>query len=332
MLCPQLIRVAARPLAVHTVLRRAPLSARPAVARLFSVSSLKRDDDDEERPALSKRIASTLGAASVLSLPALTTKVLADGAVAAPFVPMVSGASLWFLQMFPPVAAQAVFLAPMGAMAQIKKDGDVGDMPLLPYAAMAVNGVGWVAYGLLQGQPTIWVPNITAFGFGVYYWYTYSQYMKASNVPWLAGGAGCVVAIGALASATEPIMGYDPKFILGLYLNAVVVAMFGGPLMAIKGVIDTKDTSSIPILFSVATFVNCTVWTAFGVLVVNDPMVWFCNTLGLGSAIAQLSCHAMYGIDGAGATAPEPPAAAEAAEEKVDLKEEKDEEPEKKQK
>ena len=93
------------------------------------------------------------------------------------------------------------------------------------------------------------VPNITAFGFGVYYWYTYSQYMKArsaaaqpqevsltrvslslgdtchalrpnqygehgrssscahavrvcllsrrSNVPWLAGGAGCVVAIGA---------------------------------------------------------------------------------------------------------------------------------------
>lgn len=45
----------------------------------------------------------------------------------------------------------------MDAMKTIKEKGDVGDMPLLPYAAMAVNGVGWVAYGLLQGQPTIWV-------------------------------------------------------------------------------------------------------------------------------------------------------------------------------
>eukprot|EP01052_Picozoa_sp_SAG31_P026682 SAG31_NODE_2436_length_5700_cov_13.780396_4_plen_99_part_00 len=87
------------------------------------------------------------------------------------------------LQVFPPLAAQAVFLAPvnddeavtpgptlliprhdccafcvqMDAMKTIKENGDVGDMPLLPYAAMAVNGVGWVAYGLLQGQPTIWV-------------------------------------------------------------------------------------------------------------------------------------------------------------------------------
>eukprot|EP01052_Picozoa_sp_SAG31_P026681 SAG31_NODE_2436_length_5700_cov_13.780396_3_plen_196_part_00 len=35
-----------------------------------------------------------------------------------------------------------------------------------------------------------------------------------------------------------------------------------------------QDTSSIPFKFSLATLVNCSVWTAFGVLVVNDPMVW----------------------------------------------------------
>ena len=46
----------------------------------------------------------------------------------------------------------------------------------------AVNGVGWVTYGLLTGAlgpegniwdpnaMTIWVPNITAFLFGSYYW------------------------------------------------------------------------------------------------------------------------------------------------------------------
>jgi len=48
--------------------------------------------------------------------------------------------------------------------------------------APAVNGVGWVTYGLLTGAlgpegniwdpnaMTIWVPNITAFLFGSYYW------------------------------------------------------------------------------------------------------------------------------------------------------------------
>jgi hypothetical protein len=66
------------------------------------------------------------------------------------------------------------------------------------YAAMSVNGIGWVTYGLLANSATIWLPNITAFLFGSYYWYTYSQHSKASNVPWLVGGVGAVGAIGYL--------------------------------------------------------------------------------------------------------------------------------------
>ena len=35
---------------------------------------------------------------------------------------------------------------------QVEKVGDVGDLPLLPYAAMAVNGVGWMCYGICALQ------------------------------------------------------------------------------------------------------------------------------------------------------------------------------------
>ena len=36
--------------------------------------------------------------------------------------------------------------------------------------------------------------------------------------------------------------------------------MFGGPLGAIKNVMATGDTSSIPFPFALATFVNCSTW------------------------------------------------------------------------
>ena len=71
----------------------------------------------------------------------------------------------------PPRASQACFLAPYSALKGVQERGDTGDLPLLPYAAMAVNGVGWIAYGVLAGEPTIWLPNITACLAGVYYWY-----------------------------------------------------------------------------------------------------------------------------------------------------------------
>ena len=55
---------------------------------------------------------------------------------------------------------------------------------------------------------------------------TYADHCKDSPVPWLAGGAVAMGAIGVLgqqAMAGATIAGQEPKFILGLYLNAVVV-------------------------------------------------------------------------------------------------------------
>ena len=77
---------------------------------------------------------------------------------------------------------------------------------------------------------------------------------------------------------------------------AVVVAMFSGPLMVIKEVIDTKSTKNLPFPMAIATVVNCSLWLGFGLLVIDDPFVWFPNVLGLGSGIAQLALFAKYGF------------------------------------
>lgn len=264
--------------------------------RAFSSIPLASQQDDNDAPPLDARSAlGSTAAATVLlkSLPGSSTVFAAS--TAAP-VPLVGPAMVSFLQTFPPIAAQVCFLAPWQAMKAVQRKGDVGDMPLLPYAAMSVNGIGWITYGVLAGEPTIWVPNITAFLFGSYYWYVYAQNTTQSMVPWVGGAAGAIGLIGYLGTTDSMVAGFEPKFALGVLLNAVVVAMFGGPLQAIKGVIDSKDTSSIPFPFAFATFANCLTWSAYGLLVINDPMVYVCNLLGLGSAIAQLGCHAKYGI------------------------------------
>ena len=51
--------------------------------------------------------------------------------------PPPSDRELVVAQQDPPLAAQACFLTPMDTMKKIKADGDVGSLPLLPFAAMA---------------------------------------------------------------------------------------------------------------------------------------------------------------------------------------------------
>ncbi len=308
---------------------------------LSTFPSTVRDEREKDDAALKGPLEAPLkaGAAGSAGLVAMSGGLPISSVMAAAPSAMLSPGMVTFLQTFPPLAAQACFLAPMDTMKKIKADGDVGNLPLLPFAAMAVNGIGWVTYGLLAGitgpeasimdpnAMTIWVPNITAFLFGAYYWKTYNEYSKSSAVPALAAGAAAVGAIGYLgymAANGNVDTGYvvpilnealTPQLALGLYLNAVVVAMFGGPLGALKEVNETGNTSLIPFPFAVATFANCSTWTLFGLLVVHNPIVWFPNVLGFGSACAQLSLHMKFGINNnpaAAAAAAEPEPAPEA--------------------
>ena len=71
-----------------------------------------------------------------------------------------------------------------------------------------------------------------------------------------------------------------------------------GALLARKVTRPSSSTPSAPSTFpmAIATVVNCSLWLGFGLLVIDDPFVWFPNVLGLGSGIAQLALFAKYGF------------------------------------
>jgi solute carrier family 50 protein (sugar transporter) len=48
-----------------------------------------------------------------------------------------------------PIAAIAVFMAPIPTIRQISATRNVGSMPLLPYSSMIANGFLWFIYGRL---------------------------------------------------------------------------------------------------------------------------------------------------------------------------------------
>ena len=59
--------------------------------------------------------------------------------------------------------------------------------------------------------------------------------------------------------------------------------------------IANKDASSIPLPFTLASTINCSLWSVAGLLAMKDPNIWFPSVMGLLSALAQLFLKGIYG-------------------------------------
>lgn len=102
--------------------------------------------------------------------------------------------------------------------------------------------------------------------------------------------ADAITGIGATMPVEQALN------IIGLAGCGIVVVMFGGPLATIKTVLKDKSTASLPFAFTLAAFVNCSLWFSYGAFVLNDAFIWAPNGLGLCSAVAQLGLFAKFGI------------------------------------
>ena len=199
------------------------------------------------------------------------------------------------LKVLPSIAIQVVFLAPMEAMRTIQKNGTTGNLPLLPYASMTVNGILWTTYGALQGDPTICISNASAILFGSYYWRTFNKHKTPgfNMAPYVQVGAATTCCILGVAALCPPALAAN---ILGLIGNACVIGMFAGPLTVMRTVIAEKSTAALPFGMTIATLINCSLWFSYAYFVIDDPYIWVCNLIGLSSSLVQLALFARFGF------------------------------------
>jgi solute carrier family 50 protein (sugar transporter) len=201
----------------------------------------------------------------------------------------------YMLRVLPPLTGQLVAMAPLETMRKIRDAGAVGNLPLVPYFSMCLSGILWFTYGRLVGEPTIWASNLLPFALGCLYCGIFIQNAPPSFAlrPYAIAAASVVAVVVAALVLMPP---ESAATLLGLVGNTLVVAMFGGPLAAMRTVIRDRSTESLPFGMCVATFVNCLLWFLYGTLVIGDANVWVGNGIGLASSIVQLALFATYGM------------------------------------
>jgi uncharacterized protein with PQ loop repeat len=73
---------------------------------------------------------------------------------------------------------------------------------------------------------------------------------------------------------------------VGVVIN---MAMYASPLAAIRAVLQTKSSESIPLPLTVASLASCILWTITGYLEMQDPYVWVPTIFGIAFGLAQVA-------------------------------------------
>lgn len=200
-----------------------------------------------------------------------------------------------------PIGSVLVGLSPFPTVQHIVHDGKVGDFPLLPYTTMIINSTMWFAYGLLREEAQIWSCNGIALVLGLYYLLNYIQFAHtastATTLPGTVEQHIHAVVFTMMASVLWTILPFsrqDPAWLIGKVGMVFGVLLFASPLTVLRVVIETKSARSIPLPFTVASTINCFLWSISGLWQLGDPNIYIPNLLGLGFSLAQLALKVYY--------------------------------------
>lgn len=206
-----------------------------------------------------------------------------------------------------PLAAIVVFMAPYPTLRQVQKDRSVGNLPLLPYSSMIANCVTWFLYGILTKQTKVWFTNLVGLFFGLFYFLKFIKYTqpKSTSLPGtvrqhlqgclaiFAGSAVWILACYLTVHRKDMWMPYAA----GLIGNTAVMfclLMFASPLSALRTVLRKRSAKSIPLPFTLATILNCFLWSVAGLGEFKDFNIYFPNLLGLAFGLIQVGLKILF--------------------------------------
>lgn len=195
-------------------------------------------------------------------------------------------------------------------MYKVHTQQSVGDLPLLSYSSMVHNAFLWSTYGVLKQEPSVLVSNGVGFVMGILYCGIYIKYSqelpsKAQERTSTKGSSQnqtqfhllCMAFIMGvcltIASATILSLAVRTE-VIGIMGIVACVALFASPLAALQTVIEKQSAAAIPFPFTVASGVNCLLWTITGLFQMHDLNIILPNTLGLGCALIQLALKIAY--------------------------------------
>jgi len=293
----------------HRMFWSADSTVRPVVFRSMEKRLASTASEDEPRETRTQTLAAHSSPRFAVEDPSLTLStgtvpmemlkdVLRRAPIAIAFLP-------FFNEALVPVAYTlctiTIFSAPLlDVIPRLKRDGDVGKLPLLPYSMMFVNSAVWCAWALLCDLPAVWASNLVGVSLSLYYT---SQFCRVcpKTADWLPFTkpvhlAGMTAGLLLILSIVLLLPTDSATFILGLVGNATVLTLYASPLASIRAVLAMKSTKYLPFDFTCSTFCACTLGTYYSFFMINDPMLGVPNLVGALVAAAQLALLARFGI------------------------------------
>jgi solute carrier family 50 protein (sugar transporter) len=180
---------------------------------------------------------------------------------------------------------------------KITADRNVGNLPLLPYSTMVSSAFLWLVYGILQKESKIWTCNGIGLVLGFYYFYEFLRYCPKSS-PTLPGSKQQHQKVVAAVLTTTVVATYSlskPAVWIGRAGVLFCIILFASPLAALQTVIQQRSARSIPLPFTIASVLNCFLWSVVGWFQMHDVNVYLPNLLGLSFGLAQVALRLFYG-------------------------------------
>jgi len=169
------------------------------------------------------------------------------------------------------IAGPMFFLGMQGASVStainILKDKSVGGLNVLPFASLLTNCVIWTYYGALRNDPTVLIPNAIGVASGLACVGAYQKHTSTTPKGVYAGAMAIMLFATALAFAGN-------FQLIGSIGCVLAVILMGSPLSTLKTVFATKSTASLPFGTSFMGWCNSLSWSAYGLLVAHDIMIY----------------------------------------------------------
>ncbi|KAG8465387.1 hypothetical protein KFE25_002694 [Diacronema lutheri] len=206
------------------------------------------------------------------------------------------------------VLSNVLYLAPLPAVRKAQRHMQLQGLNPIPLALMALNTVGFLAYGL--AVPNRYVVASNVLGIVLAVWYLATVLPLVRDEPSLqqlklvlVGGASFLVleiTWATLFLAEEK----ERAGVLGANATAVCVLMFAAPLSTLSEVCRTRSSSTIYGPLTTAQVCNCFLWTVYGAAV-GDVWVTGPNSIGLLLGLVQAALLAILPSTSASAVTPE---------------------------
>ncbi|ORY28927.1 hypothetical protein BCR33DRAFT_703951 [Rhizoclosmatium globosum] len=209
------------------------------------------------------------------------------------------------------IASCCLCISPLPTVNRCVLDRKTGSTNTLPYALCAANSLVWITYSWYIKDYFVFSPNVFGYLASLYFTLVLLPISppekQGTTIKALLGLSGFVlISVGVLVIAD--VERETGLVVMGVIANLVLIIFYASPLAVCWKVIKERDSSALDALLTLATAINCILWSAYGIALGNY-FIAVPNGLGLVFSLFQGFLIWRYGrakqdVEGGGAYTP----------------------------